>query len=80
MALWCRGSHPPGPIPTTGTVRPVPRYPADCPARDEYHGEVRYPRMATTPRTATVDPTVLLVARRHVDFGRLSSALCRAGR
>jgi hypothetical protein len=36
--------------------------------------------MATTPRTATADPTVLLVARRHVDFGRLSSALCRAGR
>jgi len=26
-----------------------------------------------------MDPTVLLVARRHVDFGRLASALCRRG-
>jgi len=28
-------------------------------------------------RSPGMDPTVLLVARRHVDFGRLASALCR---
>jgi hypothetical protein len=30
-------------------------------------------------RSPGMDPTVLLVARRHVDFGRLASALCRRG-
>jgi hypothetical protein len=30
-------------------------------------------------RSPGMDPTVLLVVRRHVDFGRLASALCRQG-
>ncbi|MBR7825419.1 hypothetical protein KDK95_03815 [Actinospica sp. MGRD01-02] len=33
------------------------------------------PFAGTTARSA--DPSVLLVARRHVDLGRLASALCR---
>ena len=43
-----------------------------CPSgpRDEYHGVMR---------SSGMDPTVLLVARRHVDFGRLASALCPGG-
>jgi hypothetical protein len=36
--------------------------------------------MAHFERLAGSDPTVRLVARRHVDFGRLASALCRRGR
>jgi hypothetical protein len=47
--------------------------------RDEYHGLMRFPGMATYDARAGIDPTVLLVARRHVDFGRLASALCRQG-
>jgi hypothetical protein len=35
--------------------------------------------MALHDELVGIDPTVLLVARLHVDFGRLASALCRRG-
>jgi hypothetical protein len=40
---------------------------------------MRSPGMAFHDARSGIDPTVLLVARRHVDFGRLASALCRQG-
>jgi hypothetical protein len=35
------------------------------------------PPFAGTTTARSVDPGVLLVTRRHVDLGRLASALCR---
>jgi hypothetical protein len=40
---------------------------------------MRSPGMGIYDVRAGIDPTVRLVARRHVDFGRLASALCRQG-
>jgi hypothetical protein len=41
---------------------------------------MRYPGMAIDDEHAGIDPTVRLVARRHVDYGRLASALCPGDR
>jgi hypothetical protein len=39
---------------------------------------MRSPDVMMAPKAA--DPSVLLVARRHVDLGRLASALCNRRR